>query len=329
LLVDQLEDHYDNGLKHGKELRTEVRFQIEEWEKGITRELSIDRDSMMRVIYVHSGFLAAIQNYTPELLEELNGIADGAQLDRELVLAFNLGEEIYNFCTANFESCSNLGVSTEEVNYLAYNQDLPQFLHGKQKPVILKLPESYVFTMPGSVGLSGVSKNFAVSCNSLPMLKMNRQGLPLSFFLRKLLTLKSLNEAEAFIRETPLAIGQNLMLASKTGIANFEISNSEVKSLIPSEAGIVFHTNFPIENDELKRDDYSDFQCDRYEFLIKEVSGYSQVGDWSETLENTFSTEPVFNLDTYLRFVASYSFESEPKVTFINPKSGETLNLLF
>ncbi|MEM9053494.1 MAG: hypothetical protein AAGC47_15675, partial [Bacteroidota bacterium] len=37
LVVDQLHDHYDNGLKHGKELRTEVRFQIQEWEKGITR----------------------------------------------------------------------------------------------------------------------------------------------------------------------------------------------------------------------------------------------------------------------------------------------------
>ena len=44
-------------------------------------------------------------------------------MDRDLVLLFNLGEEIYNYCTAPIEQCSNLASAHEGGNTLAYNPE--------------------------------------------------------------------------------------------------------------------------------------------------------------------------------------------------------------
>ena len=326
--IPQTETPYDNGQKHGTLLKEEVRFQIKNWEEGITAHLNIDRDSIRKIVYEHTGFLSAIKQHTPELLNEINGIADGAGLDRELVLYFNLGEEIFNFCTSNFESCSNIAFQEDHGAVLAYNQDLPDFLHGENRPIILDHKTHYVFTMPGSIALSGASQHLAVSCNSLPMLNMNTQGLPLPFYIRKLLQVQSLRDAQQYIERTPMAIAQNLMLVSHTGIRNAEISKNQIKWMSSDTLGYYYHTNFPIENTDYKQSDYLRKDCDRYNFFA--TAGLKSNSDnITSVLEELCAMHPIKNRETYLRFIATYKSNTKPSIKFINPNSQESILLKF
>ncbi len=327
----QTQSPYQNGKMHGTEFKEDVRFQIKNWEEGITSFLKIDRDSIHNIVYKHTGFLNAIKQHTPELIEEMNGIADGAELDRDLVLYFNLGEEIYNFCLANFESCSNIAFQGKNENALAYNQDLPDFLHGKHRPVILDHKDHYVFTMPGNIALSGVSQNLGVSCNSLPMLKMNTQGLPLPFFIRKLLQSGSMKEAQQFIERTPLAIPQNLMLISDKEVRNAEISKNQIKWVAPQSGGFYYHTNFPIENTDFKASDYTPNVCRRFEFLDSKKTQLMLKSDLNiaASLEDICAQPPIENQETYLRFITVFKENTPPTIKFINPETQESILLKF
>lgn len=328
-IISQSQSHYENGKRHGSQIKESIHFQIESWEQGISSHLNIDRDSMHHIVYKHSGFLDAIKSHTPALLDEIHGIADGAELDRDLVLFYNLGEEIFNFCKAHFESCSNIAYDGKSKNVLSYNQDLPAFLHGKNRPVILKHLNHYVFTMPGNIALSGVSERLGVSCNSLPMLQMNVNGLPLPFFIRKLLELKNLKDIKRFINKTPLAIGQNLMIISEEEINNIEISSNQVKWLSPQHKEFYYHTNFPLENIDYNSANYKPSTCKRFQFLdaARSKLALNPSNKMMDQLRDLCAKPPIKNDQTFLRFVVIFKENSKPNIEFTNPHTQETINL--
>ena len=328
-ILAQNSDHYSNGFDHGSQLIAEVNTQLKAWESAMSSHLKLDRDSLKAIVFKHSGMYAAVENHAPKLLEEIHGIADGAGVDWKLLMAFNLGEEIYNFCNRPIESCSSIGIHTEAANTLAYNQDLPEFLHGDNTPVILKHLDHFVFTLPGMISLSGISKAMAVSCNSLPMLKMDPDGLPLTFAIRKLLEYNTIDEAKYFLKSTNLAIPQNITLTSSEGIIGFEVSKNEVREYGQDDS-LVLHTNFPLVNFDLKNSGFKSPVCRRYNYLdsisqssenwISETSKEDLVLKWTEI----FNQEPVLNQETYLRFVVAFnkSKPNQPLITFINPKKN-------
>ncbi|MEM6380947.1 MAG: carcinine hydrolase/isopenicillin-N N-acyltransferase family protein, partial [Bacteroidota bacterium] len=214
---------------------------------------------------------------------------------------------------------------------LTYNQDLPFFLHGINKPVVLRSQNEIVFTLPGMLALSGVSKSIAVSCNSLPMLQMNEVGLPLSFAIRQLLSQNSLEYAQTFLEAIPLAIPQNFLVAAPEGIMGFEVSQNTVSPYSAEHASYLYHTNFPVLNQDYKYAKYQAPTCQRYkaiETFMKEKDETFELS--TQQLIDLFSTNPLNNDETFLRFTVSYSNQSKefPSVQFINPKQNNTSTLL-
>ena len=331
VIIEQNGNAFENGFAHGASLKDAIHRQVSNWEKGLNRHLAIERDSILKIVSKYSGFLKAMENYTPELLDELKGISEGAEIDLDLLIAYNLGEEIFNFCTANFESCSNIAYSRNGNNILVYNQDLPDFLHGDRQIIVLKHEDHYVFTMPGSLALSGASKSIAISCNSLPMLRMNKNGLPLPAFVRLLLQEDTMGKVEEVIQQIPLAIGQNLMLAGPSGIANFEISKNQQQKT-PSEKGILTHTNFPLKNTDFKYAEFEPTECKRFAFYQEQISKQLVLNKKEETLEwltQLNASSPILNDETLLRFVAIYNSKDVAEIKLINPNSNTELLLNF
>ncbi len=331
IIIPQYGSFYENGLKHGQIMKKEISHQIQNWEQAIKSYLNINRDSMSNIVHKHTNFLGSINLHAPEFLEEINGIADGAEITRELVLLYNLGEEIFNYCTANFESCSNIAFNGMHENTLAYNQDLPEFFHGNGQRIILQHKEHYVFTMPGCIALSGVSTNLAVSCNSLPMLKMNKNALPLPFYIRKLLATKSTNSAKAFVENVPLTIGQNLLMINHEWVVSAEISKNQTKWISVAENEFHAHTNFPIKNDDYKYEIYKKPNCSRYHFMDSirmELSNNPNV-DIPKEINEICAQTPILNKETYLRFIVSFKKNSNPHIEFINPSTKESIFLKF
>lgn len=330
ILIPQTGNSYSDGFLHGKTCKSAIKLQVASWSQSMQSELGFNQDSFHNIIHSKTGFLSAIKANCPDLLEEINGIADGAGVNRELILPINLGEEIYSYAQRPIEHCSSLAVETPVGNVLTYNQDLPSFLHGNTQPVILQYPDAFVFAMPGTIGISGVSKTAAISCNSLPMLRMDEEGLPLSFALRQMLTLSSDASVKDYIRNTPLAIPQNLLLATAVGVVGFEISKGEAIEYLPDTSVFLFHTNFPIRSGNFKNNSGEIKACKRYEA----ISLLTQKTNVKEehiptTLMEGFGLAPLTNRETYLRFTITFSSSLEyPEIQFINPRRSGVIHSL-
>lgn len=331
-IVDCSGTAYENGKAHGAQLKEQVAAQLEAWQQAMHSNLGLTLDSMRSIAYEHTGFVSAIQAHTPELLEEINGIADGAEVDRDLVLVFNLGEEIYSFCNRPIESCSNIAGQNDTEVLLSYNQDLPDFLHGDNRPVVLKHDNYCAFAFPGSIGISGVSSTVAVSCNSLPMLNMNEAGIPLSFAVRRILQEQSLPAALYFLDSIPLAIPQNLLLTTHNQIIDLELSRNEITEYKTTRNNkLIAHTNHPLVNNDSKYSTSTPYQCNRFDYLDSTIASFDNTINYSiEQLEEIMSLAPVTNQETYLRFTAVFN-KGEQKLkslVLINPRRDNShLNL--
>lgn len=327
ILVAHSTDNYANGYLHGQKLKDIIKDQIGSWQQNMSQELGLSQAAMEDIVYDKTNFIRAIDQYAPDLLEEIYGIADGAGLDRKLVLCYNLGEEIYNYQNQPTERCSNLAVKSKEQNMLVYNQDLPFFLHGINKPVVLRRPNELVFTLPGMLALSGVSKTVAVSCNALPMLKMNKAGLPLSFAIRQLLSQASLKDGQNYLENTPLAIPQNFLLAAPEGIIGLEVSENVVESYSTDATKYLYHTNFPVLNQDYKYAAYQAPSCQRYQAIENFLNDRNEINDLATNrLESLFDKPPLHNDETYLRFIVSFPTKAQafPTIQLINPKRNNT-----
>ena len=185
--------------------------------------------------------------------------------------------------------------------------------------------------MPGSLALSGASKTMAISCNSLPMLQMNKDGLPLSALIRILLRSDAMAAVEEEIQKIPLAIGQNLMIVGASGIANFEISKNQQQKT-PSEKGIITHTNFPLKNTDFKYSEFQPAECKRFTYYQRHITERPQSNQAAEIrkwLTQLNASSPILNEETLLRFVASYNSKEAVEIHLINPNSGSELLLNF
>lgn len=329
-LVKRKGTAYEKGKIYGTALREDISLHLIIWDSVVREGLELSFKEVFNIISEKTQFLEAIRKYTPELMEELNGMADGAGVDREDLLCFNLAEEIINYFSNGYESCTNVGIITDSENFIAYNQDLPLFLHGNNIPVILHDDYSYIFTFPGSIGMSGMSKDLAVTVNSLPMLNMNKSGLPLTFMVRKLLTFNSIEQAKKYLLQTPLAIPQNFLLVDRIKMYNLEISANELAEYsIPESEKIVYHTNHPLINRDYRERVATDYLCERFVYLENYFKDFKNDREITScTIKEIMSVQApanIYNSETYIRFVGRFPHDPNelPELEINNPKKGE------
>jgi isopenicillin-N N-acyltransferase-like protein len=328
---------YEKGKIYGAALKEDISLHLAIWDSVVKEGVNLSQEQIYQIISEKTEFIEAINKYTPELLEEIHGIADGAEVDRKALLCYNMAEEIMNYFQNGYESCTNVGVINEHENLIAYNQDLPQFLHGNNIPTVLNDENKFIFAFPGSIGTSGMTKDFAVTCNSLSMLNMNKGGLPLSFMVRKLLTFSSLREAIIYIKNTPLAIPQNLLLVDRNQVINLEASANQVLEYSnPKSSRFLYHTNHPLVNTDYRQGGAEEIVCERFNHLDSVFTGFSAGEDFPfRLLDDVMSSQHpanIYSADTYFRFIGRFPHNKTklPYLEVINPqKDKEPLVLTF
>ena len=198
------------GRAHGEALRPLIHGAIDAWampEGEIERFLGA------------TDFLSPMRTHTPELVSELEGIAEGAGLPFATVFAYNLLDEGWWWARRGRDialGCTLLGLidGGEARPVLAQNMDLGAHNNGFQ--VVLRLvpddarPAITVLSMAGFLGLTGANdEGVGVCVNTLPMLRHQKRGLPVVAVLRGVLSRRSRREGTAFLRSVPHAAGQN------------------------------------------------------------------------------------------------------------------------
>jgi isopenicillin-N N-acyltransferase like protein len=252
---------YELGLQHGQIFKKEIAELIARFKENTTQSLEKDADEVVTDFYQKTSFDAAIKKWTPELYEEVKGIADGAGQPFNDVMVFSLLDEfwVYQNNLRNHH-CSGVGVPARngQPAYIAQNMDIEAYTDGYQ--VLLRIarlgerPEQLILTHPGCIALNGMNETGIGACmNTLMQLKANTTGLPVAFVVRRMLRTIDKNDLLDFIQNVPHASGQNYIIGIREEVYDFEASANKVVRFDPkNENGTVWHTNHPLVNDDVK-----------------------------------------------------------------------------
>jgi isopenicillin-N N-acyltransferase like protein len=257
-IVECRGDGRERGRAHGEALRERILGLLERWDAGVASRLGRPPQTLVSGLVETTGFVAAVERHTPDLLEEVRGIAEGAGVAFDRVMALNLMDEEWWFTSPAEarDACTLVAVGPSEgrPTLLAQNMDLPELMDGAQ--AVLRFEDGdggagAVLTAAGMIGLTGVSAaGLGVCVNTLAMLNHSRDGLPVAFVMRGALAAGSVAGAARFLSRVPHASGQHKARADPDGVAGYECSAA---GAVRSDGGGArfCHTNHPLASTDL------------------------------------------------------------------------------
>jgi hypothetical protein len=257
-IVECRGDGRERGRAHGEALRERIHGLLERWDAGAAARLGRPPHTLVSGLVATTGFVAAIERHTPDLLDEVRGIAEGAGVAFDRILALNLMDEEWWFTAPSEprDACTLIAVGPAQgrPTVLAQNMDLPELMDGAQ--AILRYDDGAgdggaVLTAAGMIGLTGVSSaGLGVCVNTLAMLNHSRAGLPVAFVMRGALAAGSVAGAAGFLARVPHASGQHYALADPAGVAGYECSAAGAVRA-DDGGGRFCHTNHPLASVDL------------------------------------------------------------------------------
>ena len=254
---------FDIGYQHGQSLKTEIAGVYGKWKSILEADFNMPADDFIRAFLNETQYADAVRTHTPNLWNEVRGLAEGSGQSLEDVLAFQLLDEAWvrkdslDHASANHH-CSGIGVPAIDGQpaYVAQNMDLGTWMEGYQ--VVMRInpdegPEQLILTCAGMIGLTGMnSAGIAVCVNTLIDLSANTTGLPVAFVVREALARRTGEDALKFIESVPHASGQNYILGMGEAVVDLEASCHQVVRVPPDANGLVYHTNHALVNKDVK-----------------------------------------------------------------------------
>lgn len=256
---------YERGVQHGSLLKNEIAEVFKKWKNDLSRGGKINADSVIAEFLKAVNFEPAIKKLTPEILDEVKGIADGSKQKYSDVYAFQLVDEFWVYldkmANINNHHCSCIGIpaTKNKPAAIAQNVDVPGFYNGYQ--VLLHTektqtePEQYILSCAGLIGLTGMNQyGIGVCVNALMDLKASEDGLPVAFIIRGILNKHNNSDALSFVKSIKHASGQNYVIGVQDSVYNFEASANQVVRYLPKgeKSSLVYHTNHAIVNNDIK-----------------------------------------------------------------------------
>jgi L-ribulose-5-phosphate 3-epimerase len=300
---------YQRGLMHGQSLKPEIQELVRRWKADLEKSFSVPAAAYIKKFLEASDFQPAIERWTPGLLDEVRGIADGAGIDFETMYAFQLVDESWVMSDdLGLSKCTTIGVRKRGNSpaFVSQTLDIPTFYHGFQ--TVLRIegnegePGALVFTFPGFIAANGLNdRSVAVCVNAVTQLAYSAKGLPVAFTIRGILRQKSYEDAVQFLEKIVPAAPQNYVIGGPDKVSSFERSAKRMDEFIPfGGAEFTYHTNHPLVNDDfnprfterlqkrgMSLDEYK-ARCPRFKFLGRTFKDNSAVIDLA-VLERTYS----------------------------------------
>ncbi len=257
---------YERGRKYGEIAKNRIQKAIKDWKIYIHRNYLRNPEDCLKDFLNYADFQGAIDKWAPGMLEEVRGIADGAEIDFETMYALQLGDEemVYGFKECKWKkdvetgkNCSALGIFGQKglPSYLAQNIDIPAWSRGHQ--IFLKIDygefQVMMLTIAGMVACTGINSwGLGVCVNTLFDLDHRSDGVPVAFAIRRVLEMESFAKAANILKSIKHASGQNYIIGDASEIGAFECSAEKVARYIPdSDMSRVFHTNHPFVNNDI------------------------------------------------------------------------------
>lgn len=235
------------GFRYGEQAKEKIRAGIADYKELFAKTSG---DSWEEIARYAETFVPVSEKYTPEVVEEIRGIAEGADVPFADAMVLNCRYEITKFpvpkeCT----SFALLGEATADGNpYVGQNWDYRAGI--LNNVVILHLERTDGVRILGLAEAGQVirngfsSKGIGLGTNNLQSVRDKKgNGVPVIFLRRVVLASSNFTEARDLIENTPRDVSCNFMLASAEGFAvDLEGYPGGADRIEPKD-GIVTHAN--------------------------------------------------------------------------------------
>ena len=260
-IIDLKGKHYEMGETHGRALAKEIRANVQLYFmmfKGLT---GLEPEQCL----AHTDrIFDVMQKDAPHLLEEMEGIARGADVPLIEILFLNARSELMSMGQSPNTSpgeCTAIGLTGERTvsgtPLLAQNWDWHERL--RQTTAVFRIqpaqqPRAIFLAEAGQIGKIGVNENgVGVLLNMLIIAGM-RYGLPIHVLLRRVLEAGDTAEAVALVENADRAGASHFLVGDKSGdIQGLELMPQTLKKLVPTDGALV-HTNHYCDADLARKD---------------------------------------------------------------------------
>ena len=275
----------DRGRAHGEELRELIAETIDRWFEVLAQRTH-PLDFVTEILHV-SGFREAAKAHTPEYMNEVWGLSEGAAQGPEAMFAWQLIDECWWYLDERtgdlqpHEACSAMAVNDGERGIVAQTQDLYRHFDGSQVMLRYVDEDGLEILVPSAAGLLGYngvnSDGLAVCITTLSQLAHQTTGVSSGFIVPKLLRCRSIDEGLDWLRSVPLASGNSWILGARDRSVVVEVSAAGVTAV--EDGDRVLHTNHALAQDPVWDYVRFDSSAARLEQLEQTVTPTMSVDD--------------------------------------------------
>ncbi len=236
------------GHQHGTRCREMIQKNVHLYFHLFEHYAQLDRN---QAISLAKRFVPVIQAFDPAILEEMRGIAEGANLEFEEILSINTRTELmYPEQLATGGECTALAALPEATArgevLLGQNWDWkPQV---KESTVLLEIeqegrPSVVTLTEAGIVGKIGLNAKGLGACLNILKSPIGLVGVPIHVLIRGILNCERVGDAIRKIVSQDRGSTNNCLIAHRDGAAmDFEMAPNQWDFIYP-EKGVLVHTN--------------------------------------------------------------------------------------
>ncbi len=226
-VIDLHGSPHDIGYQHGRVCKEGIRAALSQFLNYMNAGNNISRGTLLDL---SAGYLPYAEEYAPDLVEEIQGIADGADLTFEEIFLWNcLSSDFLELQDPNVNSnlsfgCTSLAVCgdtkskgktfiAQSFDWLAAVQPSMIFLKINPKDGL----KQFVFSVAGRLGFGGLNNSGVALCINKLFATENRVGVPSQFIYRKALQQPTIGDALGTILYAKRATGVNYLLVDENG----------------------------------------------------------------------------------------------------------------
>ncbi|MCL3778057.1 MULTISPECIES: C45 family peptidase [unclassified Actinomyces] len=253
ITVDEA-DPYERGRSIGQQAKTYIDRSLDLYARIFHHYALLD---WPEVVEHAQDFRGVIKDYSPDILAEIDGIADGAGVGRGDILALNVRSEIMfglkvdpaGECTSFFAGPSStfdghvlLGQNWDWKPDCLDTTIVMDIRQGPDAPAYITIVEAGLVAKTGfnSAGI-GLTTNTLISPED-----KGKPAVPYHVFLRAVLNCTSLDQVEKILTSSCRSASANYLVASSSGrgfsVETWPGSGSNVAHVTPSK-GVIGHSN--------------------------------------------------------------------------------------
>lgn len=245
---------YELGYQYGSQCKTLIEEVLDMYRAVFKREARLEWE---QVLELSKKFIPFIEEYDPDAVEEMQGVANGLGKTLEDIVAVNARTEL-SFLTMSGGiaeelakgGCTTLAATSETTRnkhtLIGQNWD---WYPGAQKVLILLRkkkkgkPNCVTFVEAGLLGKGGLnSAGLGFVGNALATDKL-RVGVPVNIITNKMLGAESLPDAIGMLLLAHRTGATNRLIATANGeCADIEVTTEDYDVIFPNE-GVIAHTN--------------------------------------------------------------------------------------